>query len=186
MSRKSSRGLIFFFIAFSLVARTGYGFSVTKSKPLPEKWAKVTRGSIRQTIITTGVVTPEDGAEIKVGSRVSGKVEKLFVKVGDRVKKGAPIAVIEHEDLRTRVEEKKAALEKKQMELQALLAQRPLEIARQEEKVEELKAQLDQAEKSYRRYEKSFPRNWFPMTMWIRNIKRCSFTNRALPRRRRT
>jgi len=157
MTRKSSHGWIFFFIAFSLVARTGYGFGVTRSKPLAKKWAKVTRGSIRQTIITTGVVTPEDGAEIKVGSRVSGKVEKLFVEVGDRVKKGAPIAVIEHKDLRTRVEEKKAALEKKRMELQALLAQRPLEIARQEEKVEELKAQLDQAEKSYRRYEKLLP-----------------------------
>jgi HlyD family secretion protein/macrolide-specific efflux system membrane fusion protein len=157
MNRKKTHKIIFWFIIFILTARGGYGFGLKRSKPMPEKWAKVTRGTIRQTIITTGVVTPEDGAEIKVGSRVSGKVEKLFVKVGDRVRKGDPIAVIEHEDLQTRVEEKKAALDEKRMELKALLVQRPLEIARQEEKVEEVKAQLDQAEKSYRRYKELLP-----------------------------
>jgi len=112
---------------------------------------------IRQTIITTGVVRPEDGAEIKVGSRVSGKVEKLFVKVGDRVKKGDPIAVIEHEDLQVKVVEKEAALIEKREELKALLAQRPLEIERQGEVIEEVKAQLAQAQTTYHRYLELLP-----------------------------
>ena len=112
---------------------------------------------VRQTIIATGVVTPQDGAEIKVGSRVSGKVEKLFVKVGDKVEKGDPIAVIEHEDLKVMVEEKKAALEERQEELKALLTQRPIEIKRQVQTIEELKAQLNLAEKTYFRYQKLLP-----------------------------
>ncbi|MBW1659792.1 MAG: efflux RND transporter periplasmic adaptor subunit [Deltaproteobacteria bacterium] len=163
MSRKRSRNLIFFFFAFFLITRVGFGFGLTKDKPLPEKWAKVTRGDIRQTIITTGVVTPEDGAEIKVGSRVSGKVEKLFVKVGDKVKRGDPIAVIEHADLRVKVEEREAALEEKRAELKALLKQRPLEISRQEEKIEEIKAQLAQAKKTYNRYKKLLPEKLIPV-----------------------
>ena len=132
-------------------------FSITRSKPLPQKWATITRGLIRQTIITTGVVTPQDGAEIKVGSRVSGKVERLFVKVGDRVRKGDPIAVIEHKDLQVKVNDKKAALEEKRAEFQALLIQRPIEIARQQENIKEISAQLAMARKTYQRYEKLLP-----------------------------
>ena len=144
-------------LALLLTARLGYGFGIKRSKPLPRKWAKVSRGVIRKTIITTGVVTPEDGAEIKVGSRVSGKVEKLFVRVGDKVKRGDPIAVIEHADLQEKVAEKKAFLEEKQAELKALLVERPIDIARQREKIEEVKAQLDLAEATYRRYKELLP-----------------------------
>jgi len=140
-----------------LIAGPGNCFGISKSKPLPLKWVKVTKGIIRQTIITTGVVRPEDGAEIKVGSRVSGKVEKLFVKVGDRVKKGDPIAVIEHEDLQAKVAEKEAALIEKREELNALLVQRPLEIERQVEVIEEDKARLALAQTTYHRYLELLP-----------------------------
>ncbi len=134
-----------------------YSFGIRHSKPLPKKWARAERGSIRQTIITTGVVTPQDGAEIKVGSRVSGKVEKLFVKVGDKVKKGDTIAIIEHRDLQTQVEEKAAALKQKEAELKALLTERPLEIESQKDKIRELTAQVALAEKTYQRYKKLLP-----------------------------
>lgn len=157
MTRKRSRNLLLTLFILLLLGRSGYGFGITRSKPLPKKWAKVSRGTIRKTIITTGVITPEDGAEIKVGSRVSGKVEKLFVKVGDKVKKGDPIAVIEHADLQEKVAEKKAALEEKEMELKALLVQRPIEIERQKNKIEEVKAQLILAQTTYRRYKELLP-----------------------------
>ncbi len=134
-----------------------FSFGITRSKPLPRKWATITRGLIRKTIITTGVVTPQDGAEIKVGSRVSGKVERLFVKVGDHVKRGDPIAVIEHADLQVKVDDKKAALEEKQAELHALLVQRPIEIDRQREKISEIAAQLALAMKTYQRYQELLP-----------------------------
>ena len=46
-------------------------------------------------IKVTGVIKPEVGAEIKVGSRVSGTVERLFVKVGDKVKAGQTVCIVE-------------------------------------------------------------------------------------------
>ena len=157
MWRRHSRKFFFSFLIILSVTGTGYGFGISKSKPLPVKWVKVTKGVIRQTIITTGVVQPEDGAQIKVGSRVSGKIEKLFVKVGDAVNPGDPVAVIEHHDLQVKVAEKKAEYEVMRETLRALLAQRPLEIARQKEKITEVKAQLDQSRITWRRYQELLP-----------------------------
>ena len=37
-------------------------------------------------VIATGTVTPRVGAQVKVGPRVSGRLEHLGVKIGDRVK----------------------------------------------------------------------------------------------------
>ncbi len=157
MWQKRGREFTLCFFVFLIASHNAWGFGIKRSKPKPFKWAKVTLGPVRQTIITTGVITPEDGAEIKVGSRVSGKVEKLFVKVGDKVKQGDPIAIIEHADLQVKVEEKRAALEEKREELKALLAQRPLEIERQEKEIEAIKAQLDLAQITYRRYNELLP-----------------------------
>jgi multidrug efflux pump subunit AcrA (membrane-fusion protein) len=65
--------------------------------------AAVVRRDIRAQIQATGVVRAMIGAEVKVGSRVSGKVEHLFANIGDRVKKGDPIAKLEDVDLKARV-----------------------------------------------------------------------------------
>lgn len=157
MWQKRNLSLYFILLFVLFVTGTGSCFGISRSKPLPLKWARVKRGLIRQTIITTGVVRPEDGAEIKVGSRVSGKVEKLFVKVGDRVKKGDPIAVIEHADLQVRVSEKRAALDEQREMLRALLIEQPLEIERQGKVIEGIKAQLKQAKKTYQRYLELLP-----------------------------
>ncbi len=160
--KRSLRFTISSLLAACLLHSAALGFGLKRSKPLPKKWAKVQRGIIRKTIITTGVVTPEEGAEIKVGSRVSGKVEKLFVKVGDKVNKGDTIAIIEHRDLQTKVEEKAAALKEKEAELKALLTERPIEIERQREKIRELTAQMAQAKKTYLRYKKLLPEKLIP------------------------
>ena len=65
---------------------------------------------LRQIVSATGTVTLETGAEVKIGSRVSGQLEQLLVKIGDYVKAGEVIAVVEHFDLDARVAQKKAEL----------------------------------------------------------------------------
>jgi multidrug resistance efflux pump len=50
------------------------------------------------------------GAEVKVGSRIPGRVEELAVQVGDRVKTGQVIARLEQDDLRAAVEKARADL----------------------------------------------------------------------------
>ena len=64
-----------------------------------------------QTVLATGTVTLEVGAEVKIGSRISGQLEKLFVQIGDFVKAGEVIAIVEHDDLKARVARRKAELQ---------------------------------------------------------------------------
>lgn len=61
-------------------------------------------------VIATGTVTPRVGAEIKVGPRVSGQLQQLNVKIGDTVKKGQVLAVLEERDLQANVDKAEAQL----------------------------------------------------------------------------
>ena len=56
-----------------------------------------------ESTIAIGVVRSQVGAEVKVGSRVSGVVAKLRVNVGDRVKKGDVLALLDDAQWRARV-----------------------------------------------------------------------------------
>lgn len=58
----------------------------------------------------TGVIKPMVGAEVRVGSRVSGVVRRLFVRIGDRVEKGQLLAELDDRDLVSRRREALAAL----------------------------------------------------------------------------
>ncbi|HEX8410167.1 MAG TPA: efflux RND transporter periplasmic adaptor subunit [Thermoanaerobaculia bacterium] len=59
---------------------------------------------------STGVIKPMVGAEVRVGSRVSGVVRRLFVRIGDRVEKGQLLAELDDRDLVSRRREALAAL----------------------------------------------------------------------------
>jgi RND family efflux transporter MFP subunit len=61
-------------------------------------------------VIATGTVTPRVGAQVKVGPRVSGRLERLFVQVGDRVTRGQTLAILEQRDLQANVDKAEAAL----------------------------------------------------------------------------
>lgn len=65
--------------------------------------ARVVRRTFSSTVLATGSVKPQVGAEVKVGSRVSGKVERLHANIGDLVKKGQVIAELEKADLEAAV-----------------------------------------------------------------------------------
>jgi multidrug efflux pump subunit AcrA (membrane-fusion protein) len=70
----------------------------------------VTRRDLSATVTATGTVKAMVGAEVKVGSRIPGRVEQLAVQVGDRVKAGQAIARLEQDDLRAAVEKARADL----------------------------------------------------------------------------
>lgn len=70
----------------------------------------VARRDIRSQIQATGLVRAVVGAEVKVGARISGKVERLFANVGDQVKRGDPIAKLEDADLKARLARAEAEL----------------------------------------------------------------------------
>jgi macrolide-specific efflux system membrane fusion protein len=54
-------------------------------------------------VTAVGTIKAMVGAEVRVGSRIPGRVEEIAVKVGDRVKAGQVIARLEQDDLRAAV-----------------------------------------------------------------------------------
>jgi HlyD family secretion protein/macrolide-specific efflux system membrane fusion protein len=105
---------------------------------VPTQVVEVKRGEVRKVINATGIVKPQVGAEIKVGARISGTVVKENVKVGDRVKKGDLIAVIDNREL-------KAALERAKANLKEIEETYPKRIEQQKLKVASARAQLKEA-----------------------------------------
>jgi RND family efflux transporter MFP subunit len=73
--------------------------------------------NISTSILATGIVKPKVGAEVKVGSRVSGVVRKLFVKNGDVVHQGDLLALLDDSELSARYRLEMANLENAQTTL---------------------------------------------------------------------
>jgi len=72
---------------------------------------RVSRRNIGSSVKATGVVKLMVGAEVKVGSRASGVVGRLHVRIGDAVKKGQLLAELEARELIARRDQAAAALE---------------------------------------------------------------------------
>ena len=67
--------------------------------------ALVEKRDMGSLVQATGIIKPKVGAEVKVGARITGKVERLFANIGDRVRKGQVLVQLEQDDLRARVEQ---------------------------------------------------------------------------------
>jgi len=71
----------------------------------------VSRRDLSATVLATGVVRPMVGAEVRVGSRASGVLERLYVTVGDPVREGQLLAQLDSIELTARVKQAEAAVE---------------------------------------------------------------------------
>lgn len=80
--------------------------------------ARVARRDIGSTVLATGIIKPMVGAEVKVGSRISGVVKRLRANIGDYVKAGQIIAELEDSELQARVNQNLAAVEKARADLE--------------------------------------------------------------------
>jgi RND family efflux transporter MFP subunit len=72
---------------------------------------RAVRRDIGSFVKATGIIKPRIGAEVRVGSRVSGVVKRLNVRIGDRVIKGQLLAELDDRDLIARRDEAAAALQ---------------------------------------------------------------------------
>jgi len=71
---------------------------------------RVVRQDVAPVVKATGVIKPMVGAEVRVGSSASGVVTHLYVRVGDRVTKGAVLADVDSRELDARREAAEAAV----------------------------------------------------------------------------
>jgi RND family efflux transporter MFP subunit len=71
-----------------------YAWSGDGSTPVQTEYrsALISKTSLQETVVATGAIRPVVGAEINVGSRISGTVISLPVEVGDRVEVGQLLA----------------------------------------------------------------------------------------------
>ncbi|MBC7359242.1 MAG: efflux RND transporter periplasmic adaptor subunit [Desulfacinum sp.] len=73
--------------------------------------AKAEKASIRDVLVATGMIKPQVGAQIKIGARATGTILDMRVRVGDTVRKGDLIAVIDDREIQKALASDRAALE---------------------------------------------------------------------------
>ncbi len=83
-------------------------FRAAEAEPLAT--LVVRRDSLVESTVALGTLRPQVGAEVKVGSRLSGVVVRLEVGVGDRVARGDLLAALRDDDWRARVDVLRAEL----------------------------------------------------------------------------
>ena len=72
--------------------------------------AVVSRGDLIETVSATGSITAQTGAEVHIGSQVSGTIKRLTTDVGKQVKAGQIIAELDLPDLKAQLAQSQAAL----------------------------------------------------------------------------
>ena len=109
-----------FFILLGLAVAAGaayYFFSINSKQETTYLTESVTRGNVEKTVVASGSV--ESVNEVDVGAQVSGKITKLYVKLGQEIKKGEMIADIDSTTQINTLNTKKAALVSYQAQLKA-------------------------------------------------------------------
>lgn len=93
---------------------------VFKEKTPEYKLVKVSRGDVIQKISETGQV--QKGEEINLGFNNAGTIEKIYVKVGDKVESGQALVKLDTTELAIELDEDRANLEIAQAKLDKLLS----------------------------------------------------------------
>ena len=109
-----------FFILLGLAVAAGaayYFFSSNSKQEMTYLTESVTRGNVEKTVVASGSV--ESVNEVDVGAQASGKITKLYVKLGQEIKKGEMIADIDSTTQINTLNTKKAALVSYQAQLKA-------------------------------------------------------------------
>ena len=146
------KGLFILLLLPFITLACGHGGN---KKGTPKGVARVERRTVRKEILATGAVKPKVGARVKVGCRISGKLERLMVQVGDHVKAGQLIAVVEHKDLQAEVDRLEAVLK-------GLIVRKKEDLAEILHAIRELKAKLALARLELKRYSNLYKKEYVP------------------------
>ena len=120
MKLKSFSYLLIAILVIAAVTFYIYYPNVRQNSSVTQSWrsVEVSRIDIGSTVFALGVVKPMVGAEVRVGSRISGVVNRLHANIGDHVEAGDVIAELDDSELRARVAQAGASLEKSRVEFE--------------------------------------------------------------------
>jgi multidrug efflux pump subunit AcrA (membrane-fusion protein) len=138
--------IVFIISAVILIGLSIFLYKKFFSKPEIQvlETAKVERGSIRGVIVETGIMKSQVGAVVKVGARATGEIVKMNVKIGDKVKRGQIIALIDDREIQKAIEQQTAALSTAQNTLSQIELTYP-------ERINEARANYEYAKINYER-----------------------------------
>jgi multidrug efflux pump subunit AcrA (membrane-fusion protein) len=163
LKRKSRRTL---FITILLCVAAGMGTwwywpRGNHGNPGPAA-AKVVRRDLASTVLATGAVKPQVGAEVRVGSRISGRVERLYANIGGVVKKDQVLAELEKADLEAQVNQRAAECRMAEAKLAAVKSLRPNEIEKALTDVDQWQATVELNRKDLVRQEALLKQDFTP------------------------
>ena len=116
--------------------------------------ATVQRRDLVSTVAATGKVNAMVGAEVRVGSRVSGRVQRLYANIGDLVRVGQVIAELEKDDQQALLDQRRAELKIAEARLSSVDALRPGEIQKAEAALKDSQATGELATINFERQRK--------------------------------
>ncbi len=111
----------------------------------------VQRRDLISTVAATGKVNAMVGAEVRVGSRVSGRVQRLYANIGDIVRTSQVIAELEKDDQQALLAQRHAERKIAEARLSAIEALRPGEIRKAEASLQDSQATSELANINFRR-----------------------------------
>ncbi len=142
----------------TLIAIIGAGYYLyTKSKEAEKnrvvvyKTQKVKRGEIKNIINATAIVKTRMNAYLKIGTRTTGLVQKMFIDIGDYVKKGQLIAIIDQREFKKNIQKIKSQIKKAKDKLKQIDQLYPVKIKEAEKNLQVAKAEYQFAQWKFKR-----------------------------------
>lgn len=111
--------------------------------------APVQRSTITQVISATGSVTAQTGAQVKIGSQITGRIKRLYADVGSRVKAGQVIATLDLPDIKAQLDQAVAGLESARVKLEEQQSGVGLQQTTVTSGIEQARAAVDSAQAGY-------------------------------------
>ncbi|HLJ56827.1 MAG TPA: efflux RND transporter periplasmic adaptor subunit [Chthonomonadaceae bacterium] len=122
--RKAKRNMrpLIGFTVLAVLAGGGW-FGWVKTHPPEDPNAKlltdtVKKGDLIESVSASGSVTAQTGAQVKIGSQITGVIRRLYADVGSKVKAGETIAELDLPDIRAQLVQAQANLDAAQTKLQ--------------------------------------------------------------------
>lgn len=139
--------------AAALAVTGGWWFFGREKQAQAEEgvWAAVERRDLAASVAATGKINPMVGAEVRVGSRVSGTVRRLFANIGDIVKAGQVLAELERDDQEALLAQRRAELRIAEARLSSVENLNPREIQKAEALLRDAEATAELAQADFER-----------------------------------
>jgi multidrug resistance efflux pump len=154
---------IFVLIVFAIIL-FGIVFAYRKFSEKPGiqvlETVQVKHATVRESLVETGILKQEVGAVVKIGARATGAIKEMRVKIGDTVKKGQLIALIDQREMREAIEQTERSIEGLENKIRQIELTYPARIREAEFSIAELTAAHQLASLDRKRKEELFQKGY--------------------------